>query len=283
MAITAKDVAALRERTGAGMMDCKKALEETNGDIDKAVELLRTKGIAKAEKRAGRAAKEGLIGHHLSTDGKLAAIVEVNCETDFVARNEGFRELAKTLVDHVVTANPASVESDARMGELAKEASAKTGENVQVRRFARYQVDGEGVVGHYVHHNGKLAVITEVGTTSAAAASSEDVRGLARTLSEHIAAAAPLAVDRDQIPAEKLETERRIAEEQARATGKPENILTKIAEGKVEAYVKEVTLMNQPWVRDPAKTIGDLVKEVSKKAGEPVQVRRFTRFQIGEE
>jgi elongation factor Ts len=283
MAITAKDVAALRERTGAGMMDCKKALEETNGDIDKAVELLRTKGIAKAEKRAGRAAKEGLIGHHLSADGKLAALVEVNCETDFVARNEGFKELAKALVEHVAATNPASVESDARIGELAKESSAKTGENVQVRRFARFQVEGEGVVGHYLHHNGKVAVITEVGTASAAAAGSEDVRGLARTLSEHIAAAAPLAVDRDQIPAEKLETERRIAEEQARATGKPENILTKIADGKVEAYVKEVTLMNQPWVRDPGKTIGDLVKEVSAKTGEQVKVRRFARFQIGEE
>jgi len=283
MAITAKDVAALRERTGAGMMDCKKALEETNGDIEKAVELLRTKGIAKAEKRAGRAAKEGLIGHHVSADGKLGALVEVNCETDFVARNEGFKETVKAIVDHVVAANPASVESDATLGELAKEASAKTGENVQVRRFARFQVEGEGVVGSYVHHNGKVAVITEVGTASAAAAGSEEVRALARTLSEHIAAAAPLAVDRSQIPAEKLETERRIAEEQARATGKPENILTKIAEGKVEAYIKEVTLLSQPWVRDPGKTVGDLVKEASAKTGETVQVRRFARFQIGEE
>ena len=283
MAITAKDVAALRERTGAGMMDCKKALDETGGDIDKAVELLRTKGIAKAEKRAGRAAKEGLIGHYLSDDGKLAALAEVNCETDFVARNEGFKELAKKAVEYVATANPSSVESDARLGELAKEASAKTGENVQVRRFARFQVEGDGVVGHYVHHNGKVAVLTEVGTTSAAAAGSDDVRGLARTLSEHIAAAAPLAVDRDQIPADKLETERRIAEEQARASGKPDNILAKIADGKVEAYVKDVTLMNQPWVRDPGKTIGELVKEVAAKTGGNVQVRRFVRFQIGEE
>ena len=283
MAITAKDVAALRERTGAGMMDCKKALEETNGDIEKAVELLRTKGIAKAEKRAGRAAKEGLIGHHISADGKLGALVEVNCETDFVARNEGFKETVKALVDHVVTTNPASVESDAKLGEMAKEASAKTGENVQVRRFARFQAEGEGVVGNYVHHNGKVAVLTEIGTASAAAAGSEDVRALAKTVSEHIAAAAPLAVDRSQIPADKLETERRIAEEQARATGKPENILAKIAEGKVESYIKEVTLLSQPWVRDPSKTIGDLVKEVSAKTGENVQVRRFARFQIGEE
>jgi elongation factor Ts len=198
MAITAKDVAALRERTGAGMMDCKKALEETNGDIDKAVELLRTKGIAKAEKRAGRAAKEGFIGHYLHHNGKLAVMVEINCETDFVARTDDFKNLA-------------------------------------------------------------------------------------RVLAEHVAAAAPIAVDREQIPAEKLEVERRIAEEQARATGKPENILAKIADGKVESYIKEVTLMSQPWVRDPGKTVGELVKEVSAKTGENVQVRRFARFQIGEE
>lgn len=198
MAITAKDVAALRERTGAGMMDCKKALDETGGDIEKAIELLRTRGIAKAEKRAGRQAKEGIVGHYLHHNGKLAVLVEINCETDFVARTDDFK-------------------------------------------------------------------------------------GLSRALAEHIAAAAPLAVDRDQIPADKLATERRIAEEQARATGKPDNIVAKIAEGKVESYVKEVTLLNQAWVRDPAKTVGDLVREVSAKTGENVQVRRFVRFQLGEE
>ena len=280
--ISATMVKDLRERTGAGMMDCKKALSESAGDFGKAEEWLRKKGLSAAGKKAGRIAAEGLVGTYVH-GGKIGVLVEVNCETDFVARNEGFKELAKNAVEYVATANPASVESDARLGELAKEASAKTGENVQVRRFARFQVEGEGTVGHYVHHNGKVAVITEVGTGSAAAASSEDVRALAKTLSEHVAAAAPVAVDRDQIPADKLGTERRIAEEQARASGKPDNILAKIADGKVEAYVKDVTLMNQPWVRDPSKTIGELVKEVAAKTGEKVQVRRFVRFQLGEE
>jgi elongation factor Ts len=197
-AISAKDVAELRARTGAGMMDCKKALEETGGDMEKAIEYLRTKGIAKAEKRAGRAAKEGQIGYYIHHNAKVAVMVELNCETDFVARTDDFKNLAKTLA-------------------------------------------------------------------------------------EHIAAAAPLAVDKDQVPAEKLESERRIAEEQARATGKPDNIVSKIAEGKVDAFLKEVTLMNQPWVRDGSKTIGELVKEVSAKTGENVQVRRFARFVLGEE
>jgi elongation factor Ts len=197
-AISAKDVAELRARTGAGMMDCKKALEETGGDMEKAIEYLRTKGIAKAEKRAGRAAKEGQIGYYIHHNAKVAVMVELNCETDFVARTDDFKNLAKTLA-------------------------------------------------------------------------------------EHIAAAAPIAVDKDQVPAEKLESERRIAEEQARATGKPDNIVSKIAEGKVEAYLKEVTLMSQPWVRDGSKTIGELVKEVSAKTGENVQVRRFARFVLGEE
>ena len=195
--ITAKDVQELRQRTGAGMMDCKKALEETGGNIDLAVENLRKRGVAKAEKRAGRTTSEGIIGHYLHHNGKLAALVELNCETDFVARTDDFKELA-------------------------------------------------------------------------------------RHVAEHVAAAAPLAVDRDGIPADKIEVERRIAEEQTRASGKPDAMIGKIVEGKMEAFYKESTLLNQPWVREPKKTIGDLVKEVSAKTGENIQVRRFVRFQLGE-
>jgi len=198
MAITAKDVADLRARTGAGMMDCKKALEQAGGDVDKAIELLRKSGAAKAEKRAGRETKEGLIGHYVHHNGKVAVLVEVTCETDFVARTDDFK-------------------------------------------------------------------------------------GLAKTLAEHIAAASPLAVDESGIAPDVLERERRIAEEQAKESGKPENIVAKIAEGKVQAFLKEVTLLNQPWVREPSKTIGDLVKETSAKTGEAVSVRRFCRFQLGGE
>jgi elongation factor Ts len=197
MAISAKDVAALRERTGAGMMDCKKALEETNGDADKAVELLRSKGAAKAEKRAGREVKEGMIANYIHHNGKIAVLVELNCETDFVARTEDFQQLG-------------------------------------------------------------------------------------RWIAEHVAAAAPIAVDKDQVPAEKVESERRIFTEQVKQEGKPEHMIDKIVEGKVQAYYKDVALMHQAWVREPKKTIGDLVKEVSAKTGENVQVRRFIRYQIGE-
>lgn len=195
--ITAKDVQELRQRTGAGMMDCKKALEETSGNIDLAVENLRKRGVAKAEKRAGRTTTEGIIGHYLHHNGKVAVLVEVNCETDFVARTEDFQALA-------------------------------------------------------------------------------------RSLAEHIAAASPLAVDKDGIPAATVESERRIAEEQTRASGKPEAMVTKIVDGKIEAFFKDVTLLNQPWVREPKKTIGDLVKEVAAKTGENIQVRRFVRYQLGE-
>jgi elongation factor Ts len=197
MATTAKDVAALRERTGAGMMDCKKALDETNGDIDKAVEVLRSKGAAKADKRAGRQAKEGVVASYIHHNGKVAVLVEINCETDFVARTEDFQQLGKYIA-------------------------------------------------------------------------------------EHIAAAAPVAVDKDQVPQEKVDSERRIFIEQVKAEGKPEHMIEKIVEGKIQAYYKDVALMHQAWVREPKKTIGDLVKEVSAKTGENVQVRRFVRYALGE-
>ena len=195
--VSPKDVKELRDRTGAGMMDCKKALEECGGDIDKAVEHLRKTGAAKAEKRAGRTVSEGIIGHYLHHNGKIAVLVELNCETDFVARNEEFQQVAKYLA-------------------------------------------------------------------------------------EHIAAAAPMAVDKEQIPQEKIDQERRIFVEQVKQSGKPANLIDKIVDGKIEAYYKDVALMHQAWVRDPKKTIGDLVKELSAKTGENVQVRRFVRYQLGE-
>jgi elongation factor Ts len=197
-AFTAKDVQELRQRTGAGMMECKKALEETKGNIEQAIEYLRKKGIAKAEKRVGRATSEGAVASYIHHNGKVGVLVEVNCETDFVARTDDFKELVKFVA-------------------------------------------------------------------------------------EHIAAASPLAVDRDGIAADRIEKERRIAEEQVKASGKPANMVDKIVTGKVDAYLKDVTLMGQPWIREPKKTIGDLLKETSAKLGENVQVRRFVRFQLGEE
>jgi elongation factor Ts len=195
---TAKDVQELRRRTGAGMMECKKALEETAGDMDKAVEYLRKKGITKAEKRAGRTTSEGVITSYIHPPGKIGVLVELNCETDFVARTDEFKTLA-------------------------------------------------------------------------------------REVAMHIASAAPLAVDKEGLPAEAVDRERRIAEEQVRASGKPDHLVSKIVDGKLEAFFKQVALLSQPWIREDKKTIGDLIKEASSKLGENVQVRRFVRFQMGEE
>jgi len=195
---TAKDVMSLRQRTGAGMMEAKKALEENKGDMDKAAEALRVKGMAKADKRAGKQTSEGVITSYVHHNGKVGVLVEINCETDFVARTDDFKSLAK---------------------EIAL----------------------------------------------------------------HIASAAPVAVDKDGVPVEKVEVERRIAEEQAKASGKPANIVEKMVSGKVESYYKDNCLIYQPWIREPKKSIGDLIKEASAKVGENIQVRRFVRFQMGEE
>lgn len=195
---TAKDVQELRQRTGAGMMECKKALEETGGNAEKAAELLRAKGAAKAEKRAGREATEGQVVSYIHHNGKVGVLLELNCETDFVARNPEFKELAK---------------------EIAL----------------------------------------------------------------HIASMAPLAIDKSGVPAEVVERERRIFEQQVRESGKPENLVPKIVEGKVEAFYKQSVLLSQEWVRDPKKTIGDLVKEATAKMGENIVVRRFARFALGQE
>jgi elongation factor Ts len=294
--VTAKDVQELRQRTGAGMMDCKKALEETGGDVQKAVEYLRKKGIAKAEKRADRAASEGRIVALVSDDAKSAALVEINSETDFVARNEEFGALAQAVAtqvfgdasfDGVVTVasegelmkQPWHKDGGKSVAEAVKEASGKTGENVVVRRYARFKTDG--VIGSYVHHNGRVAVLVDI-----AGGSGPAVIELARSIAQHIAAGVPkvpLGINREEIPTAVVDRERRIYEEQARTAGKPENILAKIVDGQVNKFYEENTLLDQPWVRDDAKTIKQLVADASKETGATLTVRRFARFQMGEE
>jgi elongation factor Ts len=294
--ITAKDVQLLRQRTGAGMMDCKKALEETGGDVEKAVEYLRKKGIAKAEKRADRAASEGAIVALVSDDAKTAALVEVNSETDFVARNEEFQALAKAVgsqlfgdasFDGVVTVaqegelmkQPWHKDAGKTVADVVKEASGKTGENVVVRRYARFTSDG--VIGSYVHHNGRVAVIVDV-----AGGTGDAVKALARSVAEHVAAGVPkvpLGVNREEIKSDIIDRERRIYEEQARIAGKPEAMIGKIVDGQINKFYAENTLLDQPWVRDDSKTIRQLVTDASKESGATLTVRRFARFQMGEE
>ena len=284
--ITAKDVQELRQRTGAGMMDCKKALEETGGDIDAAIEFLRKRGIAKAEKRADRTTAEGLIGAEVR--GSVGVLVELNCETDFVARNEDFGAVLKTLVEQMFTSGAAdkdaflaSTLNGQSVDEYVKLAAGKTGEAVQVRRVARIDAGAHGQVGVYSHHNGKLASLAAVTAADAAVAGHAATAEVAKYIAEHVAAAAPLAVDRTGVPAATLDSERRIAEEQARQTGKPEAMVEKIAAGKVEAFLKDVTLLPQAWVRDGGKTIGDLVKDHGKTAGGELTVTSFVRYQLG--
>jgi elongation factor Ts len=284
--ITAKDVQELRQRTGAGMMDCKKALEENGGDIDAAVESLRKRGIAKAEKRADRSTSEGLIGAEVR--GTVGVLVELNCETDFVARNDDFGAVLTTLVEQMFASGAAdtaaflaSTRNGQSVDEYVKLTAGKTGEAVQVRRVARVDAGATGQVGVYRHHNGKLAALVAVMAPSAEVAGHAATVEVAKFVAEHVAAAAPLAIDRTGVPAEKLDSERRIAEEQARQTGKPDAMIEKIATGKVEAFLKDVTLLPQGWVRDGAKTIGELVQEHGKAAGGELTVARFVRFQLG--
>ncbi|MEN9509372.1 MAG: hypothetical protein RLZZ621_1935 [Gemmatimonadota bacterium] len=293
MAFTTKDVAELRQRTGAGIGDCKKALEENNGDMTVAIEYLRKKGIAKAEKRADRSTSEGIIGGELFNNGQSAGLVEVACETDFVARNEDFGKVVATLVAHRVAstagdlaallAEPLSSNPSETVEEFVKGASARTGEAVNLKRTARFDAGASGQVGMYRHHNGKLAAIVQVTASSPEVANHEATKELVKFIAEHIAAAAPIAVDRTGVPAETLESEKRIAEEQARQAGKPEAMIEKITTGKVEAYLKDVTLLPQAWVRDPNVTITQLVADHGKKAGGTITVDRFARIQLGAE
>ena len=295
MAVTAKDVAELRARTGAGMMDCKKALEESAGDMNTAADLLRKKGIAKADKRADRAASEGQIVTWTSPDGTVAAMIELNCETDFVGRNDEFIAVAKQVVaqvaqdpavdglvavgaDGAYLGNAWHADKTRTVGEFVKAASAKTGEKVELRRIARFATSG--VVGAYLHFNGKAGVIAEiVGGTG------EQAAQLGKQVSEHIAAGVPavaIAVDQSGVSAEFIAKEREIFIAQSIESGKPEAIAQKMVDGRIAKLLGEITLLGQPWVRDDKQTIGDLVKATAKDAGQPLAVQRFVRFKMGE-
>ena len=284
---TAKDVQELRQRTGAGMMDCKKALEENNGDMQASVDFLRKKGIAKADKRVGKSTNEGTVRAEIAEDGSTGVLVEINCETDFVARNSDFQGIAKQVADQALAtpnANDAAALMASTMNgqtveEFVKETSAKMGEAVNVRRVARFAAPS-GVVGSYVHFNGKIGVLVEV---EAEGKKDEALTTLAKTLAEHVAAAAPVGVDRDTVPADVVERERAIFVDQVRASGKPEAMIDKIVSGKIEAYYKDVALLHQAWIREPKTSIQQVVDQAGKQVGAKVTVKRFARFQLGQE
>ena len=274
-AITAAMVKELRDKTGAGMMDCKKALAECDGDVEKALDWLRQKGLSKAAKRADRATSEGVIAACPAADGKTSTIVEVMTETDFVARGDQFQAFAKAVAAEIAENAPESVEVFA---DRATDLTAVTGEKTVVGRFFRESVAGEGVVGTYVHANGKLAVLVVVDTDKPATA---EVAEFAKNVAMQVAAANPLAVSKDNLDPALLEREREVYRQKALEEGKPEKIIDKIAEGAVAKYCKEVCLMEQAYIRDDKMTINDLCKAAAKAAGMNITVSKFVRIQLG--
>jgi elongation factor Ts len=284
--ISAHDVKALRERTGAGMMDCKKVLAEAAGDVERAIELLRERGLAKAAKREGRATTEGTVAIALS--GRVAGIVELGCETDFVAKTDDFRSLAAGIASAVaadarlasVAAALAAPVAGRKVAERIAEAVGKLGENVQLKRVGRVAVEGAGRVGGYVHAGGRLGVVLGLATPGSGAA----VEGLAKDLAMHVAAAdpAPLAVDRDGVPGELVEKERALFRRQAEQEGKPAKILDRIVAGKIAKFFADVCLLEQAFVKDPDRTVAQVLKDAAAQIGADVAVTGFVRFRLGE-
>ncbi|MEY4385049.1 MAG: Elongation factor Ts [Verrucomicrobiota bacterium] len=271
---TAGDVAKLREMTGVGMMDCKKAMVEANGNFDTAVEILRKKGQAGAANKALKEAREGLIVAHVVPGGKLGVLAEINCQTDFVARNDDFKAFADEIAK-AYAANP-NVDLEGRRTEMV----AKIGENIRFARNARLQVSGAGQVAAYIHTGGKVGVLVEVGCGKDETTSKEEFKQLVKDITLQIAAANPIAVSRENVDAKVIEKEREIAAEQFK--NKPAAAIAKIVEGKLNSYFQTVCLVDQGFVKDPEKTISAYIGEVGKKLGDEIKVRSFLRFQVGE-
>ena len=286
MEITAELVKTLRDQTDAGMMDCKKALKETGGDLEAAVAYLRQKGLAVAAKRAGRTASEGTIWAHISPDQNSGVLLEVNCETDFVAKTDSFTELGSRLAGQLAAsaletvdqllAQPSPHHPGLTVTDYLNEVIAKTGEKCAIRRFVRY---GGDLVAAYIHHGGKIGVLLEL---SGAAPAPEAVTA-AKDLAMQIAAANPLAVSREDVNPEAVAKEKAIFEAQARESGKPENIIEKMVTGRLEKFYKEACLLQQAFVKNPDQTVAQYLKEVGGRLGQDLKVRRFTRYQVGAE
>ncbi len=273
--ITAANVGKLREMTGAGLMDCKKALTEANGEIDAAVDILRKKGIATAGKKGGRAANEGVIVQHVAPGGRLGLLVEINCETDFVARNDTFKAFCEDIAKKLA-ANPAA---DLEADRIA--AVAKIGENILISRHQLIQVSGNGLVAAYIHTGAKVGVLVEVGAGKEATVASDDFKQLVRDITLQIAAAHPSVVTRDEIPAEVLAKEKEIAAEQVK--NKPPQAIAKIVEGKLEKFYQGQCLIDQGFVkRNSEISVKEHIGATAKQMGDEITIRRFVRFQVGE-
>ena len=275
--ITASTVGKLREMTGAGMMDCKKALTEAGGDLDKAVEVLRKSGAASAAKKATRDAKEGVISQHIVPGGKSGVLVEVNCETDFVARNEGFR----AFCDDVAKKLAANASADLEADRVA--AVAKIGENIKISRNHRMEVNGNGLVAAYIHTGAKVGVLVEVGAGKPETTGTDDFKQLVKDITLQIAAGSPFAVSREEVPAEVVAKEREIAAQSDRFKGKPPQAIEKILQGIIEKFYQSYCLVDQGFVkRNSEVSVKEHIAQVGKQLGDEITIRRFVRFQVGE-
>ncbi len=273
--ITAASVGKLREMTNAGLMDCKKALTEANGDIEAAVELLRKRGAASAAKKATRDANEGVIAQHIQPGAKVGVMVEVNCETDFVARNETFRAFCDGVAKKIATNPNIDLEAD-RTAQVGK-----IGENIKISRFKRLEVTGNGLVAAYIHTGAKVGVLVEVGAGKEQTVANEDFKQLVRDITLQIAAGHPLVVSREQIDPAVIAKEKEIAVEQVK--GKPAQAIAKIVEGKLEKFYQTSCLVDQGFVKKNSEvSVREHVAGVAKQLGDEITIRSFVRFQVGE-
>ena len=283
--ITAADVKKLRDQTGAGMMECKSALTEANGDFEEANTILRKRGLASAAKKAGRTASEGLIANRVADDHSAGTLVEVNCESDFVARTPDFQELMKSVLDEIDQAGDAASEAwlkdpNGPVQKLVAAKIAKLGENMAVSRFVRYA--GKGYVGQYIHMGGKIGVQVELSGVTPELAARDEFAALVKEIAMQIAAASPGYVSRELVPAELLDKEKAIYRAQMENSGKPANVLDKIIEGKLGSFYSQVVLPDQPSIRDPKQTVKDVIAAANKALGASVAVTRFVRLKVGE-
>ncbi len=290
--ITAGMVKELRECTGAGMMECKKALSEAEGNLDTAIDILRTRGLAALAKKAGRAANEGAIAACVSADGKTGALVEVNSETDFVGRNSEFLGFVNGVAEIVVSSAPADVDAltstefvgreGLTVQDVLGEAVSKLGENIGVARFERVEVSGNGAVATYIHGGGKIGVIVEFAFGKAETGDADAFKTASKDIAMQVAAASPLFAKREDAPADVVEHELSIYKQQAADSGKPEAIQEKMAQGRLEKYFKEVVLPEQVFVKDQDLTVAAYLAKVSKELGDEIAIIGFTRWTLGE-
>src|ERR1043165_9716019 len=273
--ITAADVGKLREMTNAGLMDCKKALTEANGNFDNAVDLLRKRGVASAAKKAGREANEGIITQFIQPGSRVGILVEVNCETDFVARNENFRAFCDDVARKLAANPKADLEAD-RVAQVAK-----IGENIRISRFHRMEVGGNGMVAAYIHTGAKVGVLVEVGAGKESTVANDEFKQLVRDITLQIAAGHPHTVSRTEVSPDLIAKEKEIAAEQVK--GKPPQAIAKIVEGKLEKFYQTYCLVDQGFVkRNSEVSIKEHVASVAKQLGDELTIRRFVRFQVGE-